>query len=200
MHITLVFMQVFNRTEQFRDRRPTSIAYISNDESIADAFVGFAFGPEPLVQALPKVQPGNGDCDAASAECVRSVQRLFVQEQVSLMKGFSQEVESASENDPQYANFLLVAGREDVDDASTGGVAPASPPVPAGVPAGASASTGKLQFSIYSHVLGENRMEVRALLCATCGLVSLADQCCIERQSVLMNCEVLNAAHVAVSP
>lgn len=149
-----VCLQEYNKTDQFRDRAPTSIVYLSDDEGVAAAFVGFAFGPDPLVQVLPRGTAKNADCATANSDCGRSVQRLFAKEQVSLMKGLSLGTDEAY--------ILLVAGRK-VADSSTEVATTASPPETDGAPAASSEPMGQLQFSLYSYIFGDtgNRMEVR---------------------------------------
>ena len=145
-------MQEYNNTDQFRDRAPTSIVYQSDSEGVQAAFVGFASGPRPIVQVLPV---GSGDPDCTIETCpVLSIQRTFVSEQVSLMKGFTVEIEGREDS----AKLLLVAGRQVAESGSA--PAAASTPANAGDPA---ASEAELQLSIYSYVPLDpaSRMTVR---------------------------------------
>ena len=93
--------------DRFRDRTPTSIVYLADEEDVDAAFVGFASGPQPLVQVLPGLSSGNSDCTAETC-AVLSIQRMFVSEQVSLMKGFSLDIEGSDD----AASLLLVTGRQ----------------------------------------------------------------------------------------
>lgn len=147
-------LQEYNNTDQFRDRTPTSIVYLADEEDVDAAFVGFASGPQPLVQVLPGLSSGNSDCTAETC-AVLSIQRMFVSEQVSLMKGFSLDIEGSDD----AASLLLVTGRQ-VAEPST------APSAAAAAGGAATLSEAELQFSIYSYVRSDpaNRMQVR--LCA----------------------------------
>lgn len=166
-HSVGIHVQKYNKTDQFRDRAPTSIVYLSDEEGFAAAFVGFAFESQPLVQVLPRVQSETMDCDPTTSDCARSVQRLFVKEQVSLMKGITLNIEESKDSKP--ASLLLVAGRKNPD--STGVGTPASSPAPGGALTAATEPTRELQFSLYSYRVDDPSMEVRS--CSAVPHVSL---------------------------